>query len=195
MSIYVNMDILLPEILKNRPFSAKEAKECGITRYQINQLLKSDTIHLIERGIYRYGESDYSIEEQFKTATIKAGKPSCVCLLSALIYHDLCDEILDKIWIMVPQKKRISDNQLRVYRSSKPYWNIGIIIHRDFSITTVERTIVDCLIKKNWLGYPIAIEGLRRALNQKKIKLDEIYKVAKLLKVDSRIIPYIEAFS
>ena len=96
---------------------------------------------------------------------------------------------------MVPAAKRTQHSRLRLYRTTNPQWNIGLQKEKDYWVTDIERTLVDCLVQKRLLGTQIALEGLRQAMKGNKTTLDKVLKMAARLQVEHRVIAYIEALA
>jgi len=115
--------------------------------------------------------------------------------LSALEHYHVTDHIPKQTWILVPEPKRISSNDLRLVRSRNPQWDIGIRKTKDYWITTLERTLIDCLIHKHLIGSQTALEAIKTALAQKKVKLGNLYDMAKKMGVERRVHSYIEALA
>lgn len=181
--------------LKGKPFTRKEMVKLGLTGNDINTLISSDQIERVSRGVYRFAGDELSDQELFRMATIRIVGPSVICLLSALAYYQLTDSIPKKVWMMTEKHKRTIHKDIRLFRSRNPHLDIGIQKDEGFLITTVERTLVDCLVQRKLIGTSVAIEGLRKALKLRKVTLSEILKVAERLGVEHRIHPYIESFS
>lgn len=185
----------LGKSFKNKPFSLQSAEEIGISRHQLNQLLLQGKIEKLAHGIYAITKGDISPTKQFKIATTLIGQPSVICLLSALEYYDLTDIISKEIWLMVPLSKRSRQQGLRLFRATHLNLNIGILKTSDFFITSIERTIIDCLTHKRQIPINITIEALRRAIKLNKTTLSNIVNMAKKLGVSDRIHSYIEAIA
>lgn len=186
---------ILKKAFKYRPFSLREAKKAGISNYQINKLISKEMVERIARGIYKISKVDTSQIEEFKQATAIIGKSCVICLLSALEYYDLTDIISKEVWLMVPSNKRTRRANLKLFRTSKPNFHIGINDDDGFKITSIERTIVDSLTHERQIASVIGIEAMRRAIATKKTTLSKIYEVSKKLGSDHRIKNYIEALS
>lgn len=182
--------------LISKPFLYHQAVKLGLNKYELNKFIKQGLIERLEKGIYV--PSDYDITEpevQYQLATLRCGVPSCICLLSALDYYHLTDQISKQVWIMVSQNKRVRSSGLKLIRARNPQWDVGILQGDGYRITSVERTLVDCLLYKSRLGFSIPIESLKEALQQKKIKLNNIFDMAIALGVQHRIYPYIETLA
>ena len=181
--------------LPKQPFTYKDAIANGITRHTLRQLLNDGYIERVERGLYQTSVSDFSDQEMFVRAIKKINPPSAIALLSALSYYELTDIIPKKVWIMVPYTKRSVIKNIRLYRSKNPLWDIGITKIDGFTITTLDRTIVDSLTHPTVIPTRVGLDALKTALNRKKTTLSKIIDMSNLLKVKHKILPYIEALS
>ncbi len=185
----------LPKPLQMGPFTYQEALHCGLTQYSLNRLLASGEIERIERGLYQAVGTDLSEEELFRRAIKKVGEPAVVCLLSALSYYDLTDMIPKQVWLMVPMKKRTKSPNIKLYRSREPNWNKGVNGRDGYSITNLERTIVDSLTTQKLLSPRLGIDALKRAVESGQSTADKVLGMADLLSVKHRILSYVEAIS
>jgi predicted transcriptional regulator of viral defense system len=185
----------LPSELREKPFTLSQAAKLGISRYLLGKLVSDGVVELVARGVYRASKDDISEEDQFRIAALRVGSPSAICLVSALAHHGLTDTIPKKTWIMVPVSKRTRFSDLKLLRTRNPEWHVGIEKREGYSITTLERTIVDSLCARVRIGTQVATEALRRALQTKKTTLGKIMDMAKQLGVVHRVQPYIEALS
>ena len=188
--------ITLPKKLLKRPFSYNEAVKSGLNKYILNKLIEKGEIERLCRGMYINSNYDNtSVEAQFSLAAIQCGLPSCICLLSALEYYHLTDQITNKVWIMVPQSKRVQAANLKLIRSRNPNWKYGIYKNKNYWITTLERTIVDSLLHKQDIGSSVALEALKKAVQEGKVKVGALLDMANKLQVKHRVFPYIEALA
>jgi len=167
----------------------------GLTKKDLRYLCENGIIARLARGVYQQADHDLSEDDQAILATLIVGKPSALCLLSALSYHNLTDIIPKKTWFMVPAEKRTQHSTLRLFRTTQPRWNIGIQKETGYWVTTIERTLVDCLVQRKLLGTQTAIEALRKAIKNKKTTLSKVLDMTMRLKVEHRIITYIEALA
>lgn len=185
----------LPSEIRGKPFTLSQAKKLGMSRYLLVKLVSEGVVELVARGVYRASKGDISEEDQFRVATLRVGTPSAICLLSALSHYGLTDTIARKTWIVVPASKRTRYPDLKLLRSRNPEWQVGIKKCDGYSITTLERTIVDALCARARIGTQIATEALRKAIQSKKTTPGRIMDMAKQLGVVHRVQPYIEALS
>ncbi len=185
----------LPKNLQKGLFSTQEALKNGLNKKGLIHLVENSVIARVARGVYCHAEHDLSEEDHAVLATLIVGKLSALCLLSALSYHQLTDIIPKKIWMMVPTEKRTQHSRLRLYRATNPQWNIGIQKEKNYWVTDIERTLVDCLVQKRLLGTQTAVDALRQSIKDKKTTLDKVLKMAVRLKVEHRIVTYVEALA
>ena len=183
----------LPKTLQGKPFTYNEACNQGLTQYAIQKLLDAGAIERLERGLYRSIGEDLSDEELYRRAIKRVGKPAVVCLLSALSYYELTDTIPKQVWLMVPKEKRVKSSSVRLYRARDPQWKIGVVSNSGYSITSIERTIVDSLTSKSLVSPRLGIDALKTAISKKKTSASRVLKIATQLGVKHRVLPYIEA--
>lgn len=185
----------LPKPLQGKPFTYNEACNQGLTQYAIQKLLDAGAIERLERGLYRSVDEDLSDEELYRRAIKRVGKPAVVCLLSALSYYELTDTIPKQVWLMVPKEKRVKSPSVKLYRARDPQWKIGIVSKDGYSITSLERTIVDALTLKALVSPRLGVDALKSAISSKKTSASKILQIATGLGVKHRVLPYIEALS
>jgi predicted transcriptional regulator of viral defense system len=185
----------LPSRLKKAPFTFKEALAAGLTQYRLKLLLSSGEIERVERGFYTAAYQEASDETLFVRATKRVGAPAVVCLLSALSHYELTDAIPKQVWLMVPKEKRVKSSLIKLYRARDPMWRLGVISHGSYSITTIERTIVDALTLKAIISPRMGIDALKRAIATKKTTATKVLHLASAMGVHHRVVPYVEALS
>ena len=191
------MDIALPKKLHSRPFTWAEAKALGLTQYAVQQLLDKGTIERLSRGIYRSKTYiDLPEEDQYNAVLLRVGQPSAICLISALAYYHLTDVIPKKTWVLVNANKITAQKDIRLWRRRNPNWNVGVKTMDGLAITTVERTLVECLRYSNLVGGPsLVLSAVRLALGEKKTTMSDLLKMSEKLGAKKRILPYLEALS
>jgi predicted transcriptional regulator of viral defense system len=65
----------------------------------------------------------------------------------------------------------------------------GITVH----IYSVAKTIVDCFRFRNKIGLDVVLEALRESIRSKKTTIGEINRLAKLVRLERVMRPYLEA--
>ncbi len=179
-----------------KTFTTEEAIACGLSKSYLTRRVKTGELERISRGVYQAIslESDER-DVQYKAATLRCGLPSAVCLLSALEYYHVTDQIPKRTWMLVPAEKRVISKDLKLVRSRDPQWDVRIKKTKHYWITTLERTLIDCLIYKRLVGSQTGIQAMKQAVSQGKVKLSDLYNTAKKMRVQRRVRPYIEALA
>ena len=190
MSNYIN----LLHKFKGKPFSSKASFDIGIPRAYLRKWLIENFIERIAHGISKEVSEDYTTETALNDALDSVKAPCSICLLSALEYYNLTDQITKQVWIMVPAHKKSNLPGLRLFRTRKPMWDKGISKLNGLHISNVERTLIDCLLNKKILGLSVVISSLKEALRLKKTNLSKIIRLSKEMGVYHRIEATIEVF-
>ncbi len=185
----------LPKALQKGPFTYQQALDAGLTFSTLRRLVASEQCYSVSRGVYMPINIDYNEENQFKVATLITGEPSVICLLSALSVYGLTDQIPRQTWVTVPKSKRTREKSLKILRQVDPQWNIGIHKKNGYSITSIERTIVEAFFYKRMLGSNVAISALREAVKAKITTPSKVLDMSKKLGVVRSILPYLEAMA
>jgi predicted transcriptional regulator of viral defense system len=183
------------EKLRHRPFRYDEAQKLGVSRRELQRLLKSGEVERVGFGIYQFEDLELSQENEFIKATLQLGAPCSICLVSALDYYSLTDLIANQIWVMVESHKRSSQSHLKLLRVRNPHWKTGIEKKNGFWITSLERTLIDSLIYKKHVARTIAIEAIRQALDEKQTSLHKLIEMSEKLRVFHLTRSILETFS
>lgn len=174
--------ILLTPLLSQPSFTAKEAKNLGISAAVLSHYIKSGQLHRIRHGVYQ--ATNYQNPKSFRWADlIKAVlsiNGAVICLISALAVYDLTEELPRQHWIGIRHGTSARSN-----RQTK------IIRFRDLELgkTEIKLEIVDAF---RLFSRETAIKALKMAIKQggkNRIDLIKLEAYAKQLHVD--ITPYL----
>ena len=155
--------------------------------------LTSGELVRVGKGIYAKPTDLEGIEGDFYRATLLCGKKSTICLLSALNFYGLSEQLFGGVWILVPYTSYVPRKKfLRVIRSRSPHWVMGIRSTSRYKITNIERSIVDAFRYQRLVGISTAIYALKTALKENQTTKAKVYDMAKKLGVAKRLLPYLE---
>lgn len=187
----------LPKSLENKTFTLAQAVAQGLSKYNLSLLIKEGSLERVTRGVYRSSHLDVvsDPEESYRVATLLCGEDSAICLLSALEYYGITDSIPKKTWVLVPHTKRVVAKNLKLVRCREPKWDAGIDWHKTYAMTSIERTLIECVMYKRLIGSDVALRAFKVALQKKLTTLAKIYETAKELAVTHRIQSVIEVLS
>ena len=103
------------------------------------------------------------------------------------------------IWIAVPRGTRVPRLRtppLRAVNVSPALFELGVEVHHieghRLNIYSVARTIADCFRFRNTIGLDVALEALSEAWRGKRLNLGELNRIAKRLRVQRVMQPYLE---
>lgn len=179
-------------------FTAAEGLSVGIPSRILSYFCSIGKIERISRGIYQIKEveSDQDFEWEDLALTALSIPNGIICLISALCYYDLTDEIMREFWIAVPHSttspERANAHVVRMRNTTLGQITIKIG-NKDLKIFDRERTIVDAF---RYLDKEIALKALQAYLKttkETKPDMKKLRKYAKTLRVD--LTPYVMAFT
>jgi predicted transcriptional regulator of viral defense system len=124
---------------------------------------------------------------------------SVVCLVSALRFHDIGTQLPAEVWIAVPRGTRVPHLMalpIRVVNVSPAVFDVGAEEHhvegQVIRVYSIARTVADCFRFRNKVGLDVALEALTEAWRSKRLKLDELNRIAKKLRVQRVMQPYLD---
>ncbi|MBS0629687.1 MAG: type IV toxin-antitoxin system AbiEi family antitoxin domain-containing protein [Verrucomicrobia bacterium] len=178
-------------------FTSAEAEKQGVPRHALAYLVKKGTLERIYPGAYRFSQYEPEVDFQWENLALIASSipDGVICLISALCYYELTDQIMREVWIAVPHES---------YPPKRP--NTRIIRMRNIKLGRIEvalgeytvhifdreRTIVDAF---RYLSKEIAIKAIQRYFQSTKYKPEpkKLGAYAKALRVN--ITPYILSYT
>ena len=183
---------------KKPVFTAAEAREAGIPSRMLSHFCKKGIIERISRGVYMGTQVELDIDFEWEDLALVAMSipKGVICLISALCYYDLTDQIMREFWIAVPhaswspQRPKTRIVRMRNLELGQTEIRIG---NRIIKIFDRARTVVDAF---RYLSREVAIKALRaylRSTGDHKPNMNKLTTYAKQLRVD--IHPYIMALT
>lgn len=184
---------------KRKPFSAKEAREVGVTPQMLAYFCKQGKLERICRGIYAPLEVEISPYPKIQIL-IKKESEFVVCLLSALQLHGLTTQLPNSLWIAIKQGKRlpkIDGSPLTCIRLSDTIYSFGIeeleIYGMKVKVYSAAKTVADCFKFRNKIGIDVAIEALKEGYRKKLFTTSELRQASKVCRVSEVLRPYEES--
>ncbi len=180
---------LLDPLLKEPMFKASEARSRGIPPRMLAHFCQKGVIERVGRGLYRVAEAASGVNLDFEelVLTVASIPKGVICLISALCYYNLTDQIMREYWIAIPNTDK---------SPKRPHTRIVRMRNMSLGLTTVkmgrykvkifdrERTIVDSF---RYLSDEIAIKALQAYLQpsgKKKADLPKLSRYAKELRIN-----------
>lgn len=178
-----------------------EIRQVGITAATVSRLERAGIITRLGRGLYQLTdaivESNHSLAE-----TTKRVPKGVICLISALAFHGITDQMPRKIWVAIGPKDwkpQIDYPPLRIVRFAEKFRHDDIETHYiegvQVPIFSVAKTIADVFRHRRSIGTDVAVSALKEALRQRKTTSSEISACAMRGGVWKTLRPYVEALT
>ena len=191
-------DAIIQILIETPVFTAAEARAAGIPSRMLAHFCKKGAIERVTRGVYTGSEAKMEIDFRWEDLALMAmGIPNgVICLISALCYYGLTDQIMRQFWIAIPhaskspQRSKTRIIRMRNIKLGQTEIQFGTA---HLKIFDKERTVVDSF---RYLSKEIAIKALKAYLRQTgsaKPDLNKLLNYAKTLRVN--IQPFIMALT
>ena len=178
-----------------------EFRAKGVTAATISRLERAGAVVRLGRGVYQLPDAAVDAHHVLAEASKRVPK-GVICLVSALAFHDLTDQMPARVWMAIGPKAwrpRIEYPAIRFVRFPKERLEKGVEFHVidgvQVPIFGVAKTVADVFRYRRVLGTTLAVEGLREALRKKKATPAEISRQAVEAGVWKAMQPYMEALT
>ena len=178
---------------------ARDVAALGIHTGALTRMARTGELEKVGPGRYRLAAKPRTSEHHDLVMATSAVPGSVVCLASALRFHDIGTQLPHQVWIAVPRGTRVPRLKvppLRVVNVSPPLFGLGVEVHRiegqAVKVYSVARAVADCFRFRNTVGLDVALEALSEAWRAKRLNLEELNGIAKRLRVQRVMQPYLE---
>jgi predicted transcriptional regulator of viral defense system len=162
---------------------------------------KDGEVIRLARGLYQLPDAELDANHSLAEAAKRFPK-GVICLVSALAFHGLTDQLPKKVWMAIGRNDwtpKPSDMQIRVLRFSDDLLIESVETHVIEGVSVkvfgVAKTVADCFRHRGKISLAVALEGLQEALRQRKSTPAEIARAADTGGVGTVIRPYLEALT
>lgn len=186
----------LSKLLKQPSFTSKQAKTYGIQANSLAYYAKKGLLERVSHGVYRSPKvkSSALFEWQDLFETASAIPNGTICLISALSYYELTQEIQRQYWIALPHESGlIKKTNTKIIRTRN--FKLGRIPLKLGEYKTYifdkERCVVDAFKKLSKESAMYSLKSYLKRTDEHKPDLPKLARYAKQLRVN--ILPYLEA--
>jgi predicted transcriptional regulator of viral defense system len=167
-------------------FTPADVAAAGIPRHTTYAWRDAGMIVELGRGVYRKADAPETAYLDLLAATKRAPR-AIICLVSALVVHDLTDEIPPAVQLAVPRgvhPPQISYPMVEFSRFDPRTFELG----REWfeaapgefvAVYSAERAIADCMRLRHRVGDTVAIRALRTYLAKHRNKAGELMAMAR----------------
>lgn len=178
-----------------------ELRSVGVTAATVSRMERDGEIIRLARGLYQLPDAPLDASHSLAEAAKRLPK-GVVCLVSALAFHGLTDQLPKKVWMAIGKQDwapKFDGAPIRVIRFAESLHSENAETHViegvPVKVFSVAKTVADCFRHRNKVGLSVAIEGLQEALRQRKATPAEIARQAERGGVSTVIRPYLEALT
>ncbi len=173
----------------------------GVTAATISRMERRGEVVRLARGLYQLPDVPLDAGHSLAEAARRLPR-GVVCLVSALAFHGLTDQLPSKVWLAIGSRDwapKGDDVPIRIVRFADGFLTEGVethVIERvPVKIFGVAKTVADCFRHRRKVGVSIAVEGLREALRQRKATPAELALEAERGGVATVLRPYLDALT
>lgn len=178
-----------------------EALAKGIHRRTLYGLRDEGTLVPISRGLFQLADLDIPVQVDLVEVSKKVPK-GVICLISALVFHELTTQTSHHVWLAIDRKARkpkIGYPPVRVFFFSHKSFTSGIETHQimehEVRIYNPPKTVIDCFRWRKAVGLDVAIEAAKEYLKREESSPATLMEYAKASKVEKMVRPYLEAIA
>jgi predicted transcriptional regulator of viral defense system len=153
------------------------------------------------RGLYKLPDAEVTENHSLAEACKRVPR-AAICLISALQFHKLTTQAPSEVWLALDRKARApreGGQPLHLVRMSGKALTEGVEEHRvegvAVKIYKPAKTVADCFKYRNKIGLDIALEALRDYRQKHRSGMDELWRFAKVCRVERVMRPYLEALT
>ena len=178
-----------------------EFKANGITAATIGRMVRGGDVIRLARGLYQLPDAPLDANHSLAEAAKRVPR-GVVCLVSALSYHELTDQLPRAVWMAIGTRDWMPKEgrpKMRIVRFTDALLADDVLtVHIEnvpVKVFGVAKTIADCFRHRRKVGQAVALEGLQEALRQRKASPAEIAHHAERGGVATVVRPYLEALT
>jgi predicted transcriptional regulator of viral defense system len=178
-----------------------ELREAGVTAATMSRMERAGEVIRLSRGVYQLADADLEPNHSLAEAATRVPR-GVVCLVSALAFHGLTDQLPPNVWMAIGSKDwapQPNGPGIRIVRFTNGLLREHVETHTIEGVAVrvfgVAKTVADCFRHRGKVGLSVAIEGLQEALRQRKATPAEIARAAEKGGVSTVIRPYLEALT
>lgn len=181
----------------NGVIKASEARLAGVNNKELQRLTESGELERISHGLYIDAEH---MEDEYFIAQYRCSK-GVFSYETALFFHDLSDRTPLRLMLTIPNgynSRLLRDKNCYQFFYCKPeVHGVGIITAKspfgnNIRVYNTERTICDCIKKKDKLESSIVLEAVKRYMKKSGNDYALLLQYAQMLNIRDTVRQYLE---
>lgn len=192
----------LIQLLRAHPLArARDLQAAGVDAPTIARAVKAGVVIRAGRGLYQLPGSELDLESTLAEASKRVPK-GVICMISALAYHGLTDQMPRKVWMAIGAnawQPSVDYPPLRIVRYRSPYLEYGVERHFisgvDVPLYSIPKSLADAFRNRRLIDRSVAVECLRNAIEQRNATPGEVAQAAADCGAWKQMQPYLEAIT
>lgn len=194
-------DRLIDHLTHHGLARAHELSRRGVSAATIARSMATGEIVRVGRGLYQLTDAELDIHATLAEVS-KLAPNGIICLVSALAFHDLTDQMPRRTWVAIGTSDwapKISYPPIRTVRFCERYFSAAVETHKicgvDVPIYSPAKSIADAFRNPKLVDRSVAIESLRSVLAGRIVTPAKLFEVAREFGAAKIIKPYLEALT
>ncbi len=166
---------------------------------RLRRLEREGKVLGVARGLYVGAEAEITLHHSLAEAAVRVPR-GVVCLLSALAFHELTDELPFEVWMAVAKGAWTPQGgapALRIVHMSGAAFVEGVETRAvegvQVRLYSPAKTVADLFKFRSSVGLDVAISALRAVIAEKRCTSQELWRAAEVCRVTSVMRPYLDA--
>jgi predicted transcriptional regulator of viral defense system len=185
-------EILLALFEKNKGYLlSKELRRNSALYSALRVLIDTNCIEKVKPGLYRHITMAHQNEWQEVCHIYPQG---VFCMYSAWHYYELTTGIPHTYYLAFPNKAKITLQDyppIQAFYWSNHLYNLQIIQLDGFRMYSLEKSVCDAIKFRNKIGKDTMVEVLKNYLKRKDKNLNELFRIAKIMKMENLLREYL----
>jgi predicted transcriptional regulator of viral defense system len=180
---------------------AFELREIGVSATALSRAVEAGDVIRIGRGLYQAANAEVDLNANLAEIAKRVPR-AVICLVSALAFHGLTDQLPRQVWFAIGAKDwapSIDYPPVRVVRFREPYHSSGIETHTisgvQVPIYSVPKSLADAFRNPKLIDRSVALEALKSALTHRKATPAVLMQAATDYGAARIMRPYLEALT
>lgn len=180
---------------------SRDLAKIGIAATTLSRAVTEGELMRVGRGLYQLPDAE--ADTNMTLAEVAKRVPNgIICMMSALAFHGLTDQLPRKVWIAIGAKDwapKLDYPPIRPVRFREPYFSEGVKTYGIggtlVRIYSIPKSIADAFRNPKLVDRSVAVECLKSALTDRKASPAELAQAADTYGVAKRMRPYLEALT
>ena len=179
----------------------RDLSRAGIAATTVARMVRAGEAVRVSRGLYQLPDMELDTHLELAEAA-KRVPQGVVCLLSALVWHELTDRFAHGVWMAVgvnAWEPKVDRPQINIVRFADRFLADGVeevrVGNVPVKVFGAAKTVADCFRHRRSVPRIVALEGLQKALRYGKATPAEIADHAERGGVRKTVRPYLEALT